>query len=58
MSEAFEWIKVLLALGKAVYDAVKAGETHKTVGEIFAASKLDMSKIESLESDARKHFGA
>ncbi len=48
--------KLLLELGLAVYEAVKAGETHKTVGEIFADRTGDVAHLDALEEEARAHF--
>ena len=52
-----EWIKVLVELGLAVWQAVEAGEDDKTVGEIFAGRRKDMDKIRELEAEAGEHFG-
>lgn len=58
VNEAIEVTKLLIQLGLAVYEAVKAGDTTKTVGEIFAGVGRDMDEIRRLEDAARAAYGA
>ncbi len=47
---------VIFQLGLEVYRAYKAGDTTKTVGEIFAGVKRDTEKLDELEAQAAEHF--
>lgn len=47
--------KLIVTLGLEVYRAIKAGQTQKTVGEIFDGARSDWSEIERLE---QARFGA
>lgn len=58
MNEAIELTKLAIQLGLAVYQAVKAGDTTKTVGEIFAGVGRDMDEIKRLEDAARAQYAA
>ncbi len=55
-SDTIAWVQLLIKLGLAVYDAVRAGDTGRTVGEIFAGVGRDEDEIKRLEDTARAHF--
>lgn len=42
-------MEVIVKLGLAVYEAVKNGDRHRTVGEIFDGVTSDMSELDRLE---------
>ena len=49
---------LLLRLGLAVYEAVKSGDTARTVGEIFEGVPKDTAEIERLDALAAAHFAS
>jgi len=53
-AEALRTGQLLLTLGVEVYKAWRAGETTKTVGEIFEGVALDQDHLDELE---RARFG-
>lgn len=56
VSEILKWSWLLLELGFEVWEAARAGETGKTVGEILAGRKLDLDYLADLEAKARAQF--
>lgn len=56
MSEIVPWIKLLIELGLAVYQAAKDGDGSKTVDEILGDRGLDMDLLRELDADAVRHF--
>lgn len=55
------WVKfgeLLFRLGLAVYEAIEAGETEKTVGEILRGRRKDMDKLRELRAAAQAHYAA
>jgi hypothetical protein len=50
--------RLLLEIGLEVYKAVKAGDTHRTVGEIFANVQMDSAVIAELDALAAAHYAA
>ncbi len=51
-------VGLIVRLGIAVYEAVKSGDTGRTVGEIFADVSKDETEIERLDAAAAAHFAA
>lgn len=55
-SEIVTWVQLLVKLGLAVWDAYEAGDTSKTVGEIFAGVPRDADVMAEIRERYRKRF--
>lgn len=53
-----ELATLLVQIGWAIYQAIKAGEEKRSVEEILRDRGLDMDRIRILEAAARERFGA
>ncbi len=56
-SEIVDLAKLAFELGLAVYQAVQAGEDHRTVREIFDGVKRDREELDALREKAKAKFG-
>jgi hypothetical protein len=56
LTQIIPWVKLLIELGMAVYEAAESGEGDKTVDEILEGRSLDMDKLRALDAEALEHF--
>lgn len=56
MSDLLSLVPLLLKLGLAVYEAIRDGDTTRTVGEIFDGVPRDMQEILRLRAEAEREL--
>lgn len=56
-SDLMTWVKLVMELGMAVWQAIESGQTEQTVDDILRGRRKDMDKIRELHAAAQAHYG-